>query len=246
MARLAYSVVQEEIEKVNWKLISKEYKNLNEELELRCPEDHRVFRSLKSFRGNQSCPVCEENDRVLRQNPRKKEKGITRVLALDDATQETGWCIFDGKELVSYGVFKLDNDNVIERIALIRQWLLNMLVEWSPDKVGIEDIQLQSFKGAGGQSNFAVTTFKVLAQLQGVLLEVLFTNDIEVMVIHSQTWKSYCGITARTRNDQKRAAQLKIKEWYDISVSQDEADAICLGRFLSEKYIHNNTLINWE
>lgn len=246
MAKLSYEVVKEEIEKYGWKLISTEYNNLDTELEIRCAENHKVFTTLKKFRRNQICPTClESSHRIDISNPIKKKPGITRILVLDDATQITGWCIFDGEDLTSYGKFSIDNADPIERISIMRQWLLNMLIKWNPDKIGIEDIQLQSFKGKSGDTNFAVTTYKVLAQLQGVLLEALFSQKKDAIVVHSQTWKAYCGIIAKNRSDQKRSAQIKVKEWYGINTTQDEADAICMGKFLSEKYLKNNTMIQW-
>ena len=39
----------------------------------------------------------------------------------------------------NYGKFIIDNANPIERISIMRQWLLNMLIKWNPDKIGIED-----------------------------------------------------------------------------------------------------------
>lgn len=33
----------------------------------------------------------------------------------------------------------------------------------------------------------------------------------------------------KTRPEQKKAAQQLVKQQYDISVTQDEADAICIG-----------------
>ena len=247
MARLKYEDVKEEVESYGWFLISRDYKNLDTELELKCPEGHKVFTKLKKFRRNQFCPTCSEGSLLVDiSNPVKKIKGVARVLAIDDATSVSGWSVFDGEKLISYGNFQVDKENPIERISIIKQWLLNMLVKWNPDKIGIEDIQLQQFKGKDGSNNFAVTTYKVLAHLQGVLLETLYSQNKEAVLVHSQTWKAYCEITAKNRTDQKRSAQRKVKEWYGFNVSQDEADAICMGKYLSEKYLRNNEMISWE
>ena len=42
--------------------------------------------------------------------------------------------------------------------------------------------------------------------------------------------KSSCGVTGKNRSDQKRSAQLRVKALYNIDVTQDEADAILIGR----------------
>lgn len=249
MSRLNIVDIRKEIEDQGWKLISEEYKNLDTELELKCSKGHIVFLSLKKFRRKIVCPTCNEGglQGILSDaTPEKKAKNTIRVLALDDATSTTGWAIFDNEKLISYGHFTIDKENAIERISIMRQWLLNMIIKWEPDKIGVEDIQLQKFRDGNGGDRYAVTTYKVLAQLQGVILEALFSNKKDALVIHSQTWKAYCKITAKSRNDQKRSAQLKIKDWYGLNVTQDEADAICMGKFLSEKYIRNNEMVSWE
>jgi hypothetical protein len=37
-----------------------------------------------------------------------------------------------------------------------------------------------------------------------------------------------------------------VKEWYDVSVSDDESDAIGIGHYLTDKIIKNTTIENWE
>ena len=46
--------------------------------------------------------------------------------------------------------------------------------------------------------------------------------------------------------DQKRAAQLLVKEKYDKNVTQDEADAICIGLYMVEKHMKNNEMIDFS
>lgn len=71
--------------------------------------------------------------------------------------------------------------------------------------------------------------FKKLAQLQGVLKDFLYDNDTPYKVVHSQTWRAKTGVKGRSRTDKKKSAQLLVKKQYDISVTQDEADAILMG-----------------
>ena len=111
-----------------------------------------------------------------------------------------------------------------------------MMAKWKPDMVAIEDIQQQE----------NVQIFKVLAQLQGVLINALFENKYEFDIIHVATWRSHCQIKGKDRSSLKKDAQAKIKAWYDVSVSQDEADAICLGRCAVSQYEKNNEFYGWE
>ncbi len=133
----------------------------------------------------------------------------------------------------------MNNQDVIKRMSGMRQWLLSAIRNWKPDVVGIEDIQLQ--KGPNGN----VSMFKTQAQLQGALLVTLEEEKIEKVVVHSATWRSNCQFTTKTRADQKREAQKLVYKWYQADATQDEADAICIGRYLANKYIKNNFLLSW-
>ena len=241
MSRLNLADIQHEVDAAAWHLCSREYKNLDTEMEFDCPVKHKVFTTLKKGRRNPICPVCLEQSNIkeIQDKVPKKEKGVIRVLALDDATSTTGWSVFDDNNLVSYGKVVMNSQDVIKRISGMRQWLLSAIRNWKPDVVGIEDIQLQ--KGPNGN----VSMFKTQAQLQGALLVTLEEEKIEKVVVHSATWRSNCQFTTKTRADQKREAQKLVYKWYQADATQDEADAICIGRYLANKYIKNNFLLSW-
>jgi len=48
--------------------------------------------------------------------------------------------MYDGKELINYGVFETSLDNEFERVNAIKNWFVSMLDSWKPDYVGIEGI----------------------------------------------------------------------------------------------------------
>lgn len=107
--------------------------------------------------------------------------------------------------LVDFGVFRADDNDAIARIAIVRQWTLGVIEAWKPDLIALEDIQLQSFYNPHTrQQSQNVTLFKTLAHLQGAMLVTLLEKKVDHAVIHVSTWRSYCGITARKRDDQKR------------------------------------------
>lgn len=246
MAKIKYEDIKNEVSYHGWNLISKEYINLSTEMEFSCPEGHIVYTSWKKLRDNFNCPSCadmERNSSTIEIKP--KSKNVTRVIALDQATNTTGWCIFDNNTLVTFGKIDFTQTDTIERISKIRQWLLNMIEAWNPDRIALEDIQLQNFAGKGGHTQAAVTTYKVLAQLQGVLATTCFEKNITYSIVHTATWRSHCKISAKSRADQKRAAQLYVKNKYDKTATQDEADAICIGTYMVEKHIKNNEMIEF-
>ena len=97
--------------------------------------------------------------------------------------------------------------------------------EHKPDFIVFEDTQFQkSYK-----------TYQELSQMQGVLMAYLFDLDIGFEIVSPGTWRSYSKIKGRKRIEQKLNTQIFIKEKYGIDVSEDEADAIGLGVFSSNK-----------
>lgn len=247
MSKIKYEDIKDAASFHGWTLITKEYKNLKTEMEFSCPEGHIVYSTWGKLRENFSCPTCRQSKEISSAiEIQPKPKGVTRTLALDDATAISGWSIYDNKELIAYGRFECTQRDTVERISRIRQWLINMIDNWRIDRVAIEDIQLQKFAGKNGHVESAVTTYKVLAQLQGALLVTCFEKDVPCSLIHVATWRAHCKITAKSRADQKRAAQLYVQNKYDKNVTQDEADAICIGSYMVEKYIKNNEMIEFS
>jgi hypothetical protein len=123
---------------------------------------------------------------------------------------------------------------------------MNTIENWQIDKVALEDIQLQKFTKANGVGGEAVTTYKTLAQLQGTLAVTTLEDNISAIIVSPATWRSHCKIKAKSRADQKRAAQLLVKKRFNKDVTQDEADAICIGLYIVEQYLRNNEVIDFD
>ena len=159
-----------------------------------------------------------------------------RLLALDQASRVSGYAIFEDAELIKSGTFTLSSDDVGERLAEYRQRIEKLIEENDIDEVAFEDIQMQS------QVN-NVQTFKVLAEIFGVTHEYLATHQYCYHVVSSNTWKSKLGIKGKARAEQKKNAQAYVLEHYGLKVSQDNADAICIGASLVKD---KKSVLNWE
>ena len=213
-----------------WRLISDSYKNLNTELEMECPNGHRQFRTYGEWRKHPICEVCMAGDtfKVKKNKVPKKEPDTTRILALDAATNITGYSIYDDGVLVSYGTYRAKEGSAEQRINEMKKWLRAAIEEWEPDFVGLENIQLQSYGG----NKMQVETYRVLANLQGVLIDTLFEACIDHDLAYAVEWRKYCGVGEGTgRENKKKQAQDKVKLWYNQNCTQDEADAICIGKY---------------
>ena len=164
------------------------------------------------------------------------------VLALDQSTSATGWSLWKEEKLIDYGVYKPSGDRD-KRINDMRAWLEHKVEEISLDAdvelvLVLEDIQLQR----------NVDTYKVLAQLQGVLINVGFQMWKEhkvqgTEIYYAAEWKKTCNIKGKYSKDQKTSAMQHIADKYKLKVTQDTCDAICLGEHHISK---QGSELNWD
>lgn len=229
MARLKYEDITKEVEEQGWQLLSPSYTNLKTDMTFQCPNGHNSYISLEKWRRHFKCPICETNQLANVSTAPVKKKGY-RILAFDQASITSGWAVFDEEQLISYGKWTSEGTHSTERIGQTKYWFASMISKWKPDLVVLEDIQLQKFKDEAGGETSAVVTYKKLAHLQGVLKNYLFEIGLPYKVISPSTWRTYSNIKGKTRTDRKKNAQIKIQQLFDVKVTQDEADAVLLGR----------------
>lgn len=146
-----------------------------------------------------------------------------RILAFDQASRTSGYAVFDDDKLVDYGKFTFEDTDFGMRLLRIRERVDTLIEKYQPNKVYFEDIQLQD----------NVETFKKLAEVFGVIDELLTEKDMPHEAILSVTWKSALNIKGKLRADQKRNAQKWVINTYNIKPTQDECDAICIGKYAS-------------
>ena len=152
-----------------------------------------------------------------------------RILALDQASRTTGWCVFEDGQLVKYGKFTYADENFGLRLCKIRNKVKSLIEEYNIDKLIFEDIQMQE----------NVETFKKLAEVFGVIYELATELALPNTAVLSSTWKSYLGIKGKTRDPQKASAAEYVANTFGIKPTQDECDAICIGHYHS-RFNKNN------
>lgn len=157
------------------------------------------------------------------------------ILALDQSSRTSGYAIFRDGQLYSYGTFTVTDFDIGDRLYKIRQKVLELIEDFDIDEVVFEDIYLDNSKGT--------TTFKVLAEVFGVIYELLVELQLPHQAILAGTWKSTCNIKGKTRPEQKKNAQQYVLNNYSVKASQDACDAICIGTHIIKK---NESEINWE
>ena len=243
MAKIKIDDIRKAAIEHNWILLSDEYKNLDTELQFKCNEGHKIYIPYKKIRNKWECPICKQNQYNNFSNKEKpKGKSVQRSIGLDQATHITGYSIFDNGELIFAGTFTATGDEEIERDIEIKNWLIQLIQNWKPDIIGIEGIQLQQLNN----KTVGVTTYQTLARLQGILMATCHEQQIDYVIVPPATWRAHCEVKGRTRADRKRSMQMKVKEWFDITVSDDIADAIGIGKYINDKHKKKIEIFNWE
>ena len=239
MSRISIDDIREALVADDWTLISNTYKNLDTNLEFRCDKGHIVIAPWKKIRDNRICPTCmRERLKTKDFKNTKKKKGDYRILALDQATHISGYAIFNNKNLIDYGSFEAIGTNDIERGVQIKQWMISLIDQFQIDFVGIEGIQYQTAAG--------VTTFETLARLQGILAATCIEEKVQYKIVPTNTWRVHCGVKGRSRPDRKRSMQRLVKEWFNLNATEDECDAIGIGKYFCDKQIPSVEVIDWE
>ena len=155
------------------------------------------------------------------------------VLSLDQAAVTTGWALFENNKLINKGSFTIKKTLPIEvRLWQIQQSLLDVIYknlnDRNPDIIVFEGIQQQS----------NVETFRKLAMVQAAILLLCYDLGIKYIIYSPSEWRAINGGGyGRKREEQKNAAIVKAKEWYQVEVDSDIADAINIGH----AYLINRT-----
>lgn len=148
-----------------------------------------------------------------------------RLLALDQSSRTTGWAVFEGSKLLDSGTFTISGGDIGIRMVKIKLKILQLLDKYKINEVIFEDIQLQ------GESIKNIQTFKILAEVFGVLWETFEELNMKNSAVLSSVWKSSLGIKGEERSVQKKNAQIFVSKTYGKKVSEDESDAICIGTY---------------
>ena len=154
-----------------------------------------------------------------------------RILALDQSTRVTGWAVFADDALQEYGKFDAENAgaDIGKRLTYIRTKIWSLIEKYDIEKIVIEEIQLQNTVGNN------VVTYKKLAYVQAVIIQLLDEINMPYEIVASSSWKSTLGIKGRARAEQKKNAQIYVNTIYNIKATQDECDAICIGTHMIKK-----------
>lgn len=149
--------------------------------------------------------------------------GQNKIISLDQSLSCTGWAVFDDKKLIAADTFSVSKTAPMDRRLLeIYKNLTDLYHEYEFEKIYFEDIQLQ----AGN-----ALTYKHLAYAQAAIILWCGHMNMDWSISAPSHWRKVLGGGfGRKRAEQKRYAIQLVQKWYNIEVSSDIADAICIGR----------------
>ncbi len=205
------------------------YKNLKSPLTIRCKAGHEFSTSMEQIRKDRFvCVQCDGAATRARTNlafvPDKK--GF-RVVALDQASNNLGVSVFDEGKLVYYEAVMVSGE-LMERIYKVFKYVEDRIEKWKPDLIGFEDIQYQQNP----------QTYKILGMVLGACVVAAEKNKIPHVEVLNGVWQSQFNIGGADRHAQKANVVKRVKDMYDLIVTDDVADAILLGRYVSIKNAH--------
>jgi len=146
---------------------------------------------------------------------------MIKLISIDSSTKKTGVAYFENGSLKKYFLLESSNSDVDVRFCEIVKQLYDVLNEYMPDIVWIED--------TWNANN--IQTTKVLSKLIGTVYGWCIVKSKEFHTILPSEWRKYCGISQSKmkRAELKQASIAYVKNRYDIDVNDDVADAISMG-----------------
>lgn len=147
-----------------------------------------------------------------------------KVIAFDQSTSKSGYSVFINGEYDHSGVVDFHLiENTQARFKRMYEELYKIVDKENPDMVIIEDVQAQ-----GGN----MATFKLLAQLQGILIGAFYARKIPYKIFTPTHWRR---ILEYKQGPKVKRAELKaqskelVKKTFGWVKSEDENEAICIN-----------------
>ena len=154
-----------------------------------------------------------------------------RLMSIDESSKISGCALFENGELTDYLVIdkrKIKDSSL--RLHEMCKEVLETMKLWNPNGIYIEHPQ-------GSGSN--VLTVGMLSEIIGVARAYAIEHECDFEEIAPSVWRRLLKFK---QGGGKKRAELKqmsidyVKERYDITASDDLADAICIGTAVIDQF----------
>ena len=164
---------------------------------------------------------------------------MSKLLALDQASHTTGYTILDGNQIIKVGHFECVGADLGDRLVQLRNNIGKLIKEYNIDEVVFEDIQLQD---VNGNKETGIKTFKILAEVYGVVYEYLTEIGIKNSSVLPIKWKAHFKIAGKGRAQEKKMSKAYVEKTYGIDCTEDEADSLCIAMW----YRQSTNIFDWS
>lgn len=155
---------------------------------------------------------------------------MARVLSFDQSTKVSAYSLWVNGEYVECDVIDLHKmKDTSERVRAMGVELCETIEKYNPDVVVIEEVAQQSNP----------LTLKLLARIQGVIIGFCAAHDIDTYIIEPSKWRSTLQfkIGAKVKRAELKAQAIAyVKDVYNLELSEDCCEAICIGEAAHKIY----------
>ena len=151
-----------------------------------------------------------------------------KLLALDQSSRVTGYTVLEDGKIIEVNHFECTGDDVGNRLTQFRKKIIYLIEEYDIDEIVFEDIQLQD---VNGNKETGIKTFKVLAEVFGVLHELCSEIKMPYTAVLPIKWKAHFKIAGTGRTQEKKMAQTYVEKNCNMKCTEDEADSLCIALY---------------
>jgi Holliday junction resolvasome RuvABC endonuclease subunit len=155
---------------------------------------------------------------------------MSKILAFDQSTKISAYSVFINNKYVECGCIDLHKmKDTSERVRAMGVELCKVIEKYNPDKVVMEEVAQQSNP----------LTLKLLARIQGVIIGFCAAHNISTYIVEPSKWRSILGFKIGAgvkRAELKEQAIRHVKDVYDLDLSEDECEALCINEAAHKIY----------
>jgi len=145
-----------------------------------------------------------------------------RTLGFDQSTQKTGYALFNGPDLVRWGILdKHKEKDGNKRVPIMIAEIIKVIGKIKPDRVVFEDVALQD----------SPRTLIMLSRIQGAIIGYCIEHEIPYELHMPTGWRKIVGFRQGKgikREELKQQAIAFVEKCYGLRVGDDCAESICL------------------
>ena len=162
-----------------------------------------------------------------------------KLLALDQSSKVTGYTVLEDGKIIEVNHFECTGDDLGNRLAQFRKKIIYLIEKYDIDEIVFEDIQLQD---VNGNKETGIKTFKVLAEVFGIMHELCSEIKMPYTAVLPIKWKAHFKIAGKGRAQEKKMAQAYVEKNCNMKCTEDEADSLCIALY----HFDQSNVFDWS